>query len=86
MSRRGGAVRYSRLSTISSSANSRTLVRASTTVTRVLSAVAIDVNSSPITPAPTTMMWRGMSRRPRRPSTSRMRSLSIGTCGDAAGS
>ena len=72
-------------STISASQNSSIRSRCSTTVTLLPSAANIEAYSMPITPAPTTTRDRGIVRRVRIPSESRIRSPSNSTVGGRAG-
>ncbi len=79
--------RYWKASTISPSRKPSTCSRLSTTVTLVPSAPNIDAYSTPITPAPTTVMERGTRRSIRsRPSESMIVRSSKATLAGRAGS
>ena len=76
---------YFSASTTSVSQNSSIRIRCSTTVTLVPSAANIDAYSMPITPAPTTIMVRGILSRPRMPSESMIVCSSKSTVAGRAG-
>ncbi len=78
-------IAYESASAISPSTKSRRRGRLSTSVTSTPRAANIDAYSTPMTPAPTTIIVRGRSLRPRMPSESRIVSPSTATPGGAAG-
>ena len=78
-------MKYISASIVSRSTKSRTLGRASITVTLMFKAVTIDAYSSPMTPAPTTIRSRGNVSPLRSWSESMIRLPSSVTVGECAG-
>ena len=78
-------IAYESASAISPSTKSRRRGRLSTSVTSTPRAANIDAYSTPMTPAPTTIIVRGRSLRPRMPSESMIVSPSTATPGGVAG-